>query len=125
MPSVSGAQHRAMGAAKSGNSTLGIPKEVGTEFAGADEHKGHLAQLPEHVKALSEGGYACMSCGGETMAHGGSVAPHPEMMGEDIGPEEPEGNVPSMTERQSESQEEMRQRAFADAVSYSRHRRGQ
>ena len=36
MPPVSEAQRRAMFAAKSGKSTLGIPKKVGKEFAEAD-----------------------------------------------------------------------------------------
>jgi len=35
-PPVSEAQRKAMWAAKSGNSTLGIPKSVGEEFAEAD-----------------------------------------------------------------------------------------
>lgn len=46
MPNVSEAQRRAMAAAAAGNSTLGIPKKVGTEFMGAD--KG--GKLPEHVE---------------------------------------------------------------------------
>ena len=45
-PSVSEAQRRAMGAAASGHSTLGIPKKVGKEFIDAD--KG--GKLPETVK---------------------------------------------------------------------------
>ena len=43
-PPVSEAQRKAMFAAKSGNSTLGIPQSVGKEFANADPG-GHL---PEH-----------------------------------------------------------------------------
>lgn len=39
MPSVSAKQHRAMEAAAHGHSTLGIPKSVGKEFAGADAGK--------------------------------------------------------------------------------------
>jgi hypothetical protein len=39
MPSVSGAQHRAMAAAASGHSTLGIPKKVGADFIHADKGK--------------------------------------------------------------------------------------
>ena len=35
MPAKSKAQFRAMAAAKSGKSTLGIPKSVGAEFVGA------------------------------------------------------------------------------------------
>lgn len=46
MPSVSEAQRRAMGAAKSGKSTLGIPKKVGAEFIKAD--KG--GKLPRRAK---------------------------------------------------------------------------
>ncbi len=40
MPSVSRAQQKAMFAAKSGKSTIGIPKQVGAEFAAADEVRG-------------------------------------------------------------------------------------
>jgi len=36
MPPVSQAQRRAMGAAASGKSTLGIPKKVAKEFIAAD-----------------------------------------------------------------------------------------
>jgi len=43
-PPVSEAQRRAMWAAKSGHSTLGIPKSVGKEFAEADPG----GKLPEH-----------------------------------------------------------------------------
>jgi hypothetical protein len=39
MPSVSEPQRRAMEAAARGESTLGIPKKVGKEFAAADEAK--------------------------------------------------------------------------------------
>lgn len=45
MPPVSEAQRKAMGAAKSGHSTLGIPKSVGKEFIAAD--KG--GRLPKRV----------------------------------------------------------------------------
>jgi hypothetical protein len=37
MPSFTPRQHRAMEAAKSGNSTIGIPQSVGAEFSAADE----------------------------------------------------------------------------------------
>ena len=37
MPSVSSKQHRAMEAAKSGHSTIGIPQNVGEDFSAADE----------------------------------------------------------------------------------------
>jgi len=47
MPPKSQAQRAAMGAAASGNSTLGIPKSVGKEFIAAD--KG--GKLPRKVKA--------------------------------------------------------------------------
>ena len=40
MPSVSGPQHRAMEAAKHGNSTLGIPRSVGADFVAADKAAG-------------------------------------------------------------------------------------
>lgn len=46
MPPRSEAQRRAMGAAMSGHSTLGIPKKVGKEFIKAD--KG--GKLPRRVK---------------------------------------------------------------------------
>lgn len=52
MPSVSDKQHRAMEAAKHGNSTLGIPQSVGEEFANADEAKpkgkGSFATAMQH-----------------------------------------------------------------------------
>ena len=35
MPSRSGPQYRAMAAAKAGNSTIGIPQDVGAEFVAA------------------------------------------------------------------------------------------
>lgn len=37
MPSLTPRQHRAMEAAKSGHSTLGIPQSVGADFSAADE----------------------------------------------------------------------------------------
>jgi len=40
MPSVSRAQQKAMFAAASGHSTLGIPKSVGQDFASADIARG-------------------------------------------------------------------------------------
>lgn len=51
MPPKSESQRRAMGAAKSGNSTLGIPKKVGKEFIAAD--KG--GKLPARVKTRKKG----------------------------------------------------------------------
>ncbi len=50
MPSVSRAQQKAMFAAKSGKSTIGIPKQVGAEFAAADEARGP-AKLPAKAPA--------------------------------------------------------------------------
>lgn len=41
MPSKTPKQARAMRAAASGNSTLGIPKSVGKEFVKADTQKAH------------------------------------------------------------------------------------
>ena len=46
MPPRSEAQRRAMGAAMSGRSTLGIPKKVGKEFIEADRG----GKLPRRVK---------------------------------------------------------------------------
>ena len=46
MPSVSRAQQKAMHAAAAGNSTIGIPQEVGEDFAAADHARGP-AKLPE------------------------------------------------------------------------------
>lgn len=47
MPSVSEAQRKAMFAAASGRSAIGIPKKVGKEFAAADSG----GKLPKRVKA--------------------------------------------------------------------------
>ena len=50
MPSVSRKQQKAMFAAASGNSTLGIPQKVGKEFAAADiarAHPGRMEKLKE------------------------------------------------------------------------------
>lgn len=49
MPAVSGAQRRAMFAAASGKSTIGIPKKVGQEFADADQG-GRLPQYASQAK---------------------------------------------------------------------------
>lgn len=49
MPPVSEAQRKAMGAAKGGHSTLGIPKKVGADFIAAD--KG--GKLPAKAKSAS------------------------------------------------------------------------
>jgi hypothetical protein len=53
MPLVSGAQRRAMFAAKAGKSTLGIPQSVGAEFVKAGPAS---SKLPERVKGYQEGG---------------------------------------------------------------------
>lgn len=68
-PPVSQAQRAAMGAAASGNSTLGIPKKVGKEFINADQG----GKLPAH-KAEKESS-TCGAKVGETMA-GGKPSPH-------------------------------------------------
>ena len=47
MPSASGKQHRAMEAAKHGQSTLGIPAKVGAEFVKADKASGKQFRLPK------------------------------------------------------------------------------
>lgn len=49
--SVSGAQHRAMGAAAGGHSTLGIPQSVGKEFSEADRGKSFSDALPEFLRS--------------------------------------------------------------------------
>ena len=46
MPPKSESQRRAMQAAKSGKSTLGIPKDVGRDFAASDPG----GKLPERVE---------------------------------------------------------------------------
>lgn len=48
MPPVSQVQNRAMQAAASGNSTLGIPKKVGQEFT-AGLGKGSVKKLPTRI----------------------------------------------------------------------------
>jgi hypothetical protein len=73
MPSVSGAQHRAMAAAAKGNSTLGIPADVGADFMHADKGnaaakgtkhknftdamKGHGVAKGAHKRHPATGGY--------------------------------------------------------------------
>lgn len=49
MPSVSQAQSRAMHAAASGRSTLGIPKAVGQEFVRADQGR-KISELVKRKK---------------------------------------------------------------------------
>ena len=51
MPPKSQAQRRAMGAAASGNSMLGIPKKVGKEFIAADPG----GKLPRKVPTGKKG----------------------------------------------------------------------
>lgn len=53
-PSVSAAQHRAMGAAAGGHSNLGIPKKVGKEFMKADKGKGFDASVDPMEKLIDE-----------------------------------------------------------------------
>ena len=53
MPSVSRNQQKAMFAAASGHSTLGIPKKVGVEFAAADKARGKK-KLPRYAKKVSK-----------------------------------------------------------------------
>ena len=48
MPSVSRAQQAAMHAAAAGHSTIGIPQNVGKEWAAADHARGPT-KLPEKV----------------------------------------------------------------------------
>jgi hypothetical protein len=64
MPSVSGAQHRAMAAAASGHSTLGIPADVGSDFMHADKgnpaakgtkHKDFTDAMKSHGVAKGNG----------------------------------------------------------------------
>lgn len=55
MPVVSQAQNRAMRAAASGGSTLGIPKSVGKEFVAAS-HGQDVKHLPKR-KAKPGGGF--------------------------------------------------------------------
>jgi hypothetical protein len=58
MPPVSEAQRRAMRAAASGHSTLGIPKSVGQEFSEADEGGKLPKRKREVMKVRSEGHHA-------------------------------------------------------------------
>ena len=54
MPATSQAQYRAMQAAAHGNSTLGIPKSVGQDFASATPNPSNLpkkASKQKHVVA--------------------------------------------------------------------------
>ena len=55
MPPRSKAQAKAMFAAASGNSTIGIPKKVGAEFTG-DLQPGSVKKLPQKVKRPHKNG---------------------------------------------------------------------
>ena len=52
MPATSGPQYRAMQAAAHGNSTLGIPKSVGQEFADATP-PAKRSQWSRHAKKIA------------------------------------------------------------------------
>lgn len=58
MPPRSEAQRKAIYAAASGHSTLGIPKKVGKEYTNAD----HGEKLPKKVKSKSSLHEACKHC---------------------------------------------------------------
>jgi hypothetical protein len=53
-PTTSGAQQRAMFAAASGHSTLGIPQSVGLEKAGADMRRAHGGKLTKADRGKME-----------------------------------------------------------------------
>lgn len=59
MPSVSGKQHRAMEAAEHGESTLGIPPNVGKEFVDADKSSGKSFRgaMQRHGLAKGDGSH--------------------------------------------------------------------
>jgi hypothetical protein len=52
MPIVSKAQQRAMYAAASGNSNVGIPQSVGQDFVSAGPAGGSFAKLPQKKKPM-------------------------------------------------------------------------
>lgn len=54
MPTTSRAQQRAMFAAASGHSTLGIPQKVGAEFAEADMKRAHGGKMTKADKGKME-----------------------------------------------------------------------
>lgn len=54
MPAVSEAQLRAMYAAKSGNSTLGIPQKVGADFVSATPAGAKLPKKAPKAKKLGD-----------------------------------------------------------------------
>jgi len=87
-PPVSEAQRAAMGAAASGNSTLGIPKDVGQDYIESDKggklpaKKSELAPKPKQSRERRTGRYdyedfshVCANCG-STLATHDAEAPH-------------------------------------------------
>lgn len=96
MPSVSRQQQKAMHAAASGHSTIGIPQSVGEEYAAADHARGPH-KLPAHAPGdgkaekhleatdppkVDGGSSICTHCGGSgkmnqaVNAHGGTQTQH-------------------------------------------------
>jgi uncharacterized protein len=79
-PPVSEAQRRAMWAAKSGHSTLGIPQKVGEEFANADPG----GKLPSTARDMTRGGWRRIFEGLTELARFfGEEGREPEHQGED------------------------------------------
>ena len=87
-PPVSEAQRAAMGAAASGHSTLGIPKDVGQDYIESDKggklpaKKSELAPKPKQSRERRTGRYdyedfshVCANCG-STLATHDAEAPH-------------------------------------------------
>ena len=70
MPPVSQAQRKAMWAAASGNSTIGIPKKVGKEFAKADPG----GKLPKKVSSTHGFGHSATQRSGQHRLSGHSGA---------------------------------------------------
>lgn len=58
MPSVSRQQQKAMFAAASGHSTLGIPKSVGEEFVAADKAKAAKKPKSDFHQAMQSHGFS-------------------------------------------------------------------
>ena len=77
MPSVSDKQHRAMEAAKNGESTLGIPQSVGEEFVNADEAKARKGK-GSFARAMQSHGFAAGTSKRHpsTSHYKGEFAPH-------------------------------------------------
>ncbi len=61
MPSLTAKQHRAMQAAKHGESTLGIPTKVGKDFIAADKKAGKFKRRKRTVHAAPKRGKASKS----------------------------------------------------------------